>query len=914
MTGAVTNTLSHLQSRADPMDDRSTLSIALSDRYDIDREIGRGGMATVYLARDLKHERLVAIKVLDPELGAVLGAERFLSEIRVTANLQHPNLLPLFDSGAANGLLYYVMPFVEGESLRHRLDREKQLPVDEGVSIAVAIANALDYAHRHGVIHRDLKPENVLLHDGQPLVADFGIALALSKAGGARVTQTGLSLGTPQYMSPEQATGDRVIDARSDIYSLGALTYEMLAGEPPHAGSSAQAIIARLMTEDPRPLTTVRRSVPEQVEAAVHRAMEKLPADRFSTAKEFADAIHGKAVMQRSEARSLYRASSSRVALGMTAACIALAAVATATTVAWYRASHRPQPVPARFAISAPNDERLAFGVGVSVALSHDGSMIAFLAGSPSRIYVRHLDRLDATPLPQTESGAFPQFSPDATSIAFVGLSATSLLQVPVDAGQASTPYSFAKFPLPPSGIAWGHSDDIVFIWGNHLRRATKDGKAHEIATADTLRDASWSLPWVFPDGKTVAFRIVPKGAREGGTGDRLGIVSMDGGPVTRVDLELANVVGYVDGILLFTRGNGNLLAVPFDLSSRRVRGEPILVADGVSAGTANGVGVSAVSAAASDDGTIAYLSGSALSQAEVDDERGNTILTLPGARAYGHPALSPDAARFAIEVADQAQSDIWVFNMASHVLTRLTQSGDAHTPAWTPDGKRVAFIDNHYQAWWMAADGSSAPQRLPIAGIGARDVYQVAFTPDGKSVVARVVVNIGRPGTELLLASLIDKRPPRVIVPVEGAGAGQPVVSPDGRWLAYYSAATGANEVYVRPLSGDGRVQISSSGNTGPNYGATSPMWTGDGRLMFRTGAVIRSAGFDFSGTVPRVTRIDSLFSGAFTGTTGYGSNHGMSLDGKHFVFMRATSGGPKLIVELNRIAELKAKFAALR
>ena len=216
------------------MDSLLQLKQSLSERYDIKREIGAGGMATVYLAQDLRHDRPVALKLLNPELGAVLGPERFLSEIRVTANLQHPNLLPLFDSGAVDGLLYYVMPFVEGETLRARLNREKQLPVDEAVRMTVAVANALDYAHSHGVIHRDLKPENILLQAGQPVIADFGIALAVSNAGGNRITQTGLSLGTPQYMSPEQATGDRVIDGRSDIYSLGAVAYEMLTGEPPH--------------------------------------------------------------------------------------------------------------------------------------------------------------------------------------------------------------------------------------------------------------------------------------------------------------------------------------------------------------------------------------------------------------------------------------------------------------------------------------------------------------------------------------------------------------------------------------------------------------------------------------------------------------------------------------------------------
>jgi serine/threonine-protein kinase len=272
------------------------LAAALADRYVIERELGEGGMATVYLARDIKHDRHVALKVLKSELGAVLGAERFLAEIKVTANLQHPNLLPLFDSGVADGLLFYVMPFVAGETLRARLDREKQLPIDDGVRIATAIASGLDYAHRHGVVHRDLKPENVLLHEGQPLIADFGIALAVNRAGGERMTQTGLSLGTPQYMSPEQASGESTVDARTDIYSLGALAYEMLAGEPPHTGPTAQAIIARLMTEEPRPLTIARPAVSAVVSHAVRRALAKTPADRWATAREFADALAGTGV------------------------------------------------------------------------------------------------------------------------------------------------------------------------------------------------------------------------------------------------------------------------------------------------------------------------------------------------------------------------------------------------------------------------------------------------------------------------------------------------------------------------------------------------------------------------------------------------------------------------------------------
>ncbi len=257
------------------------LRASLADRYRIERELGRGGMATVYLAQDLKHDRRVAVKVLKPELAAVLGAERFLAEIKVTANLQHPNLLPLFDSGASNGFLYYVMPYLEGETLRTRLERERQLPVDETVRLATLLAGALDYAHARGIIHRDLKPENILLQAGQPVIADFGIALAVAQAGGSRVTETGLSLGTPHYMSPEQAAGDRQLDARSDQYSLGAVIYEMLTGEPPHTGATAQAIIARLMTETPRSVRSTRPAVSRAVDAAILRALSKSPADRF---------------------------------------------------------------------------------------------------------------------------------------------------------------------------------------------------------------------------------------------------------------------------------------------------------------------------------------------------------------------------------------------------------------------------------------------------------------------------------------------------------------------------------------------------------------------------------------------------------------------------------------------------------
>jgi serine/threonine-protein kinase len=267
------------------------LKAALSDRYRIDRELGSGGMATVYLACDLKHDRSVAVKVLRPELAAGLGSERFLREIKITANLNHPHILPLLDSGDADGSLYYVMPYVEGESLRDCLEREKQLPIEDAVRIATEVADALGFAHQHNVIHRDIKPENILIESGHAVVCDFGIARAISEAGGETLTDTGLAVGTPAYMSPEQIAGDADVDGRSDLYSLACVFYEMLAGEPPFTGPTPQAIIARHAVDPVPPLLTVRATVPNTVNGAILRALGKVPADRFRTARQFADAL-----------------------------------------------------------------------------------------------------------------------------------------------------------------------------------------------------------------------------------------------------------------------------------------------------------------------------------------------------------------------------------------------------------------------------------------------------------------------------------------------------------------------------------------------------------------------------------------------------------------------------------------------
>ena len=341
---------------------------ALAGRYRIEREIGSGGMATVYLAHDLKHERDVAVKVLRPELAAVLGINRFLNEIRISARLDHPHILTLIDSGVADGFPYYVLPFVRGESLRGKLEREKQLGVDEALDITRQVASALDYAHRLGIVHRDIKPENILIHEGEAVLSDFGIATAVKEAGGSRLTESGVSLGTPQYMSPEQAAGDRALDARSDVYSLAAVLYEMLAGEPPHTGASVQVVIAKLLTEQPTRLRVIRDTVPQGVDSAVAKALAKVPADRYASAGEFARALVTGGPTEPTLAASAAPGAARRwipLALGGAIAVVGGAA-------AWV-ASAKPEPRP------LPDQVQLTLtGNAVAPSLSPDGTRLAF--------------------------------------------------------------------------------------------------------------------------------------------------------------------------------------------------------------------------------------------------------------------------------------------------------------------------------------------------------------------------------------------------------------------------------------------------------------------------------------------------------------------------------------------------------
>ncbi|UCD24849.1 MAG: serine/threonine-protein kinase, partial [Gemmatimonadota bacterium] len=391
-------------------DQQDRLKAALADRYSIERELGAGGMATVYLAEDLKHRRRVAVKVLKPELAEALGTERFLREIETAARLHHPHVLPLYDSGEADGLLYYVMPYVEGESLRERLDREKQLPLDEALHITREVADALSYAHSHDVVHRDIKPENILLESGHALVADFGIATAVSQSGYDQLTETGIALGTPVYMSPEQAAGSRELDGRSDLYSLGCVLYEMLAGQPPFTGPTTESIVRQHLTADPPSVTNIRQAVPAHVAGTIERALAKTPADRFSPAAQFAEALQPTAAIATAPTAGRQRW------LPLTLAAVTVTVILALAAVLILRSGGRAES-------SVPEPRQVTFRGDITEAsMSGDGEFVAFV--------VRGGDEIDRLLIQETGGGqpielhshAFlccVQWSPDGSQVLF---------------------------------------------------------------------------------------------------------------------------------------------------------------------------------------------------------------------------------------------------------------------------------------------------------------------------------------------------------------------------------------------------------------------------------------------------------------------------------------------------------------
>ena len=877
------------------------LAAALADRYTIEQELGAGGMATVYLAQDIKHDRKVAVKVLRPELAAVIGAERFLKEIKTTANLQHPHILGLIDSGNSDGMLWYAMPFVDGESLRDRLQREKQLPIPDAVRIATEVAAALDYAHRHGVIHRDIKPENILLHDGSALVADFGIALAASTAG-TRMTETGMSLGTPHYMSPEQAMGEREITARSDVYALGCITYEMLVGEPPFNGPTAQAIIARVMTEEPRSLTLQRKSIPLHVEAAVMQALEKLPADRFATTAEFATALSDEKVGTARRPTGRMTAVQSRGPSAWAPWLVAAIALA-AGAWGWVRAVGTAGRPIERHYLSLGDSAHLQTLVtlGPPLALSPDGSRLAFIGDTLGRIWIKRREALEPVLVPGTEGASSPVFSPDGTWIAYVANN--HLKKVHADGGASIT---IADSAGTGFGVAWLDDGTLIFPTTSllGLHRVSESGGPVTVAVADSVfKGLAPMLPTPLPHARGILFEVCASGCVT------MELHALDF-KTHREKLVIRDVaMGWYlpTGQLLYVRRDGAALAVPFDLGTLETHGAAIPVLQGV------GLNLAIADLAWSPSGALVYGNsgaGNDVVALQHADRTGKTaVYDLSWTGQFNSFDLSPDGRRAAVGVSTPGSGlDIWVKQLDRGPFGRVSFSGRDRRPAWSPDGRQIAFVRDSASGgdvYARAVDGSGPERRL--AHLVGRAIQEVAWSHDGRWILVRTETGSAGNGDILALSTAGDTGIVRVAT--SNFSELQPAPSPDGRWVAYVSNDAVTNEVYVRPFpnADAGRWQVS-------NGGGGSPVWSPDGKELYFIDAANRLVAAEI-GTGPAfsVSELRPLFDATRFSYTGFHQAFEVTKDGQ-FVFLGpigpVVSQAVRLVQVDNWFADLKAKM----
>jgi eukaryotic-like serine/threonine-protein kinase len=858
----------------------------LGQRYALAGELGEGGMAIVFRATDLKHERDVALKVLRPELSAVLGADRFLREIRVTARLQHPHILPLYDSGVAGDLLYYVMPLVRGESLRDRLLRERQLPVSEAIHITAVVAGALDYAHRQGVLHRDIKPENILLHDGQPMLGDFGIALAVTTAGGDRLTHSGLVVGTPSYMSPEQVSGDALIDGRSDIYALGCVAYEMLAGEPPFSGPTARAVIAAVMTKDARPLRERRHTVPDGIALAIHRALEPLAADRYHTAAEFGSALA-------LDAGATPRSPRGPPQRWLTAS-IAAAAGIVIGALAMTLASRGPRPPVRRWSIDL-GTARVALagttpslGWPTAIALSPAADRLAYVTtrGNTTLLALRALDADSATVLPGTEGAYYPFYSPDGAWVGF--FSGNLLRKVPSNGG---TPITLSEVDHV-TGAAWPTPDRILVFenQGFALRWISASGGS----TDSTVRLATqFGAPDVLPGGQwavgelssgQLALVSLARGTELAIT--RRGVLPLDS--VRQADLLLAVSPHWLpSGHLVYSAGDGVLTALPFDGRQLKVVGGPVSLFSGVRMEAGFGYGEFTVST----DGTLVYVPGSNqfyVNLAFVSPDGRIDSLAFPRG-PYNQPRISPDGVRVAAQFGDPTGGwQLLVMDLASGVRQPINVAGNYRPfpSSWLPSGRELMI------GLWDPVQYLNHGARIQSLDTGRwtdlplTNASYMTVSPDGQ----RFVFSDWRTA-ELYLRSL-GADTTRIRVGARGVAA---TFSPDGRWLAWGDA--------------NGSVGVSPVPPTGAIYTVAErgekPVWTPRGdALIYRDGSAYFRVPITTTNGI-RAGKPRLLVRGSFLSTFAW--NHAMSPDGRLLVLLnspevdspslRAITGFPALV-----------------
>ncbi len=772
---------------------------AVADRYRIERDIGEGGMARVYLAHDARHDRHVAIKVLHPELAAALGGDRFLAEIKTTAKLQHPHILPLLDSGSADGVLYYVMPFVRGETLRARLERERLLPIDDALRIGREVADALNHAHQLGIIHRDIKPENILIQDGHALVADFGIALAVQHAGGARMTQTGLSLGTPQYMSPEQAMGEKSIDARSDQYALGAVMYEMLVGDPPFTGSTVQGIVAKVMTEKPTRIVTQRDRVPLNVEAAILRALEKLPADRWPSVSAFVDGLNAAAVTY--ETASSPRTDRRRTPIALLAAA---AVCALGGGIGWFAAHSSATPATATTVTSILPPTSGNFSEQRSLALSPDGRKLAFVfAGNDGSrsLWLREMDKLDPTQIKKSDGAEIPFWSPDGKSLAFfVG----GFLQV-VDANGDIRRLCAA--PTPTAG-SWSAQGLIVFSSHDGVGSvAAENGTCRKVMPGNAFQPRA--VLW--PDGKHIIYqpgRFAP-----------IAILDLDGKtlgtlPINPITFDVA-APDYI-----VSPNSGDITAMDIqrvDVGAAKLLGTASRLANGVR----TGAGIPTIAIGAGD--ALAYLPGTGDKPYLLYDKSGQVVDTVRIEGTWTVSARPRGAGPPLVAVAGRTKG-LWLYEIESGRASKISAHDTSvevgiegivgfTAPVFSHDGTRLAFATLGKNRCGLSELRLGSTEARSIMSVPVSVGYECPATLDWSSDGTRLLV---RTDTALAIMALDGKVISRIARPgIIWDGH----FSPDGSTVVFSSDETSRIEVYIQTLPTGQPNRISLEGGRWPAF-----------------------------------------------------------------------------------------------
>jgi len=852
-------------------------------------------MATVFLARDIRHDRRVAIKVLREDVAERMGAERFLREIRTTATLNHPHIVPLHDSGEADGIVYYVMPFVDGESLRDRLDREGQLPVADAVRIASDVASALDYAHRHGFVHRDVKPANILLHESRALVADFGIALALDGSrGDLRLTESGMGIGTPQYMSPEQAMGEKHVTSRTDIFALGSILYEMLAGEPPFTGETAQTIVAKMMTMSPVPIRDLRPTVPPQVAAAIDGALQKVAADRFGTAAEFAEALERRDGEVASAAEGRARHRRRPVWLVAAGALVIAVAAGSGAVIARSLAPVRANDATVVRAVVPLARDQLLYIQGYPLDISRDGKYLVYVGddSGKSQLFLRPLADTIAQVIPGTAGASTPFLSPDGAWIAF--FADDKLRKVPRGGG---APIDVATTPAPEIGATWGTDGNLLYSLGDSaLYRVRSDGTGAAVIVAEprlpSRRRALGALKWP---------ALLPDNARAIVTTDSgVGVMDLASGDV-RIVIRGRQARYLPTRQLLFDDNEGRVRVVGFDLERAVVKGASVPVFEAFR-GPGGGAGYFTVS----DNGTLVYMPGGFQRALVRVNRYGQETPINAEPRGYRFPRVSPDGRSIAVTV-DPRPSSIWVVDASTGQAIPLTRDR-VHSIAavWSPDGTRIAFHNyanyahpSSTQIVWMSAQPGAELHRVFAPGAEKRvgDIGVDQWTSTAGFVGYQLAAKPGQVRADIVQFGLGDSAVTSLVT--SPADDRAPTLSPDGKWLAYTSTVSGANEVYVRPFPQDGpSLRVSSRGGT-------DPMWSRDGaELVYRSGPRIMSAAHDRRSKSSPFAAPQLLFTGTFDFSQE--RNWAMNPDGSFIMIRADPTTGRQLRVVFNWFDEL--------